>query len=135
MPKGSLDHRREDARLALLKTCWTMGKNFFGPTFMTTPQAACGKCCIGYFQGFFKKLARRMDKGVPFCGATRQRHVESSQEKVTLEQASEGAVRVCHRIGCGRDILAEGTREGKPKAGSLVIAETSIYLALLCTRC
>lgn len=75
-----------------------------------------------------------MDRGTPFCVKSRQKHLERSQEKVTLEPASEGAVRVCHRIGCGRDVAAEGAREGKPKAGSLVTAETSTDRALLGTR-
>lgn len=57
-----------------------------------------------------------MDTGVPLCVETPESllesSLESSREEVTLQAASAGAVRVCHRIGCGRGVWAEGAREG-----------------------
>ena len=54
-----------------------------------------------------------MDTGVPpLCGNSREFAGKFSGEKVTLQAASAGAVRVCHRMGCGRGVWAEGAREG-----------------------
>lgn len=72
---------------------------------MTTPQATWIGC-IGYFQRFFclfvLNLVCRMDK----CTL-----LESSRE-VTLEQASEGAVRALPQDWVWK---TEGAREGKPR--------------------
>lgn len=65
----------------------------------------------------FTNLTCRMDTGI-FCVEPGQRPLESSRE-VTLEPTSEVARRVWHRSEYGREVSAEGARQGSHKGGIL----------------